>query len=279
MKADSDRIQTERPGAATALAGHIGAGALFGAAYMGGLGHLGIRTVYWILIAPFRGKPLRWLEIVRQMVRVEYSVWIVGLVLYFVGMILAIQMAVVLQMFGVTAYVGPVVGLATFRELGPLITAVVLTGYAGASIAAELGTMKVNEEIMALEVSALNPIGFLVVPRMLGLLVMGLCLTVLGNLIAIAGGLFIGYAVLGVWAREYVSLTASFLSVKDFLTGMVKAGVFAILIGLIACYEGLNVDGGAEGVGRATTRAVVLSIIFVIVFDCFFTTLFYFVLE
>jgi phospholipid/cholesterol/gamma-HCH transport system permease protein len=182
-------------------------------------------------------------------------------------------------MFGVTAYVGPVVGLATFRELGPLITAIVLTGYAGASIAAELGTMKVNEELMALEVSALHPIGFLVVPRMIGLVTMALCLTVMGNAIAIVGGLFIGYMVLDVSGREFISLTAHYIGVKDFLTGLVKAGVFAVLIGLIACYEGLNVEGGAEGVGRVTTRAVVLSIVFVIVFDCFFTALFYFVLE
>jgi phospholipid/cholesterol/gamma-HCH transport system permease protein len=160
--------------------------------------------------------------------------------------------------------------------LGPIITAVVLSGFAGASIAAELGTMVVSEEIEAMETMALNPIRFLVVPRVLATVLAMLLLTIIADLMITVGGYAVSRLVLGpdvyegYWSRMRVQL-----EYRDFLTGLVQAGVFGVLISAIACYEGLRVRGGAEGVGRATTMTVVYSIVAIIVAACIFTAIFY----
>jgi phospholipid/cholesterol/gamma-HCH transport system permease protein len=276
------------PGEARFLAGTAGASALgylgrqarLAVATLGGMALLAAASLRWLGGVPLRRRKLtrlRYRNVLHQMVRVGVeAVPIVGLVVFFTGVIIALQMAHVLQKFGVTRYVGSVVGVAMVRELGPLLAAVVMSGVAGAAIAAEIGTMAVSEEIMALETSALDPVPFLVVPRLLACMVMIPVLTVIADFIGTLGGMSIGVGLLGIPATEYLELTRQYLANKDMVTGLIKAEAFGMLICLIACYRGFRVTGGAEGVGRATTQSVVLSIVFIILADAFFTGLFYF---
>ena len=245
---------------------------------IGGMGLLFRDAMYWTFIGPLRGYRLRKDATFEQMARTGVSsIPITFLVLLFVGMILAFQMARVLQPMGFENYVADIVGISLTRELGPLLTGIVMAGFVGAAFAAELGTMKVAEEVLALEASALSPIRFLIVPRVLGAMIMFVPLTVLANLVGILGGFLVSTHLLQMSPSLYISRTVLALKNRDILTGLIKAEAFAIVIALISCYEGLNVTGGAEGVGKATTRAVVLSIVFIIVVDCFFTALFFFI--
>jgi phospholipid/cholesterol/gamma-HCH transport system permease protein len=159
--------------------------------------------------------------------------------------------------------------------MAPLLTAIVVTGRFGSAIAAEIGTMKVTQEIDALVVMGLHPVSFLVLPRLLGLLVTMPCLTVFADLVGIAGGQAVAVSVLGIGARRYTSLTLDALVLEDIFTGLVKAAAFAAIIGLVGCHEGLKTKGGAEEVGRSTTTAVVRSIVLIIAADLFVTALFY----
>ena len=213
-----------------------------------------------------------------QMVRVGVrSVGIVVLVQVFIGVILALQMTPPLRdPWGQEHMVANIIGVAGFRMLGPIITAVVLSGFAGASIAAELGTMVVSEEIEAMTAAALNPVRYLVVPRILATTVMMVALAVIADVMIAAGGWLTSLAVLGPDAYVgYWDRMRDQLQYKDFFTGLIMALVFGVLISLIACYEGLKVRGGAEGVGRATTMTVVYSIVSIISAACIFTIIFY----
>jgi len=212
-----------------------------------------------------------------QMVRVGVkAIPIVILIQLAIGMILPLQMFPMLDEFGQSNQIATINAIAGFRELGPLMTAIILCGFAGASIAAELGTMVTSEEIEALRASALNPIRFLVVPRMLATLIMTVMLTVIANVVMIASGMLTAVN-LGIDADTYFKLTIEAVEVPGFVTGLVKAAVFGLLIGLIACFLGLSVKPweGSEGVGRATTRTVVYGIVAVIFADAIFTLIFY----
>jgi phospholipid/cholesterol/gamma-HCH transport system permease protein len=214
--------------------------------------------------------------ITSQIVRVGVrSISIVMLVSGSIGIILALQTSPTLDQYGQTDKVANLIGVAVFRELGPLVAAIVMVGFAGASIAAELGTMVVGEEVEALEAMGLNPVRYLVVPRLAATVTSLLALAVISNLTAVFCGMLLGTTVLGIPYDLYVSNTISQLKMSDFLTGLLKAGVFGLLLGLIACYNGLRVTGGAAGVGRATTETVVQTEIIVILSDLFFSTIFY----
>jgi phospholipid/cholesterol/gamma-HCH transport system permease protein len=218
----------------------------------------------------------RYGAVLGQMVRVGVrSIPIIILVQVFIGIILALQMAPTLADYGQVDKVANIIGVAVFRELGPLITAVVLSGFAGASIAAELGAMVEAEEIKALRAQALNPVAFLVVPRVLATVMMMVCLAVISDVVGLLGGFGTGTLILGIDPQLYIQNTQYALLVRDFVTGLVKAGVFGVLISVIACFLGLNVSGGAVGVGRATTNTVVFSIVALIGTDCLFTAMFY----
>jgi phospholipid/cholesterol/gamma-HCH transport system permease protein len=223
-----------------------------------------------------RGRRLGWANLWAQMNRVGVqSIPIVSLVLFCIGSILALQMHPTLDKFGVAQTVPNIIAIAVFRELGPLVSAVVLTGFAGASIAAELGTMTVSEEIEALEAQAISPIRFLVVPRVLATTVMMVCLAEVGNIAGTLGGLFVCSGFLGMNSALFLNHVFTQLVVRDFLTGLVKAGVFGVLISSLACYLGLSVTDGAMGVGRATTRTVVYTIVALIIVDLIFTAVFF----
>jgi phospholipid/cholesterol/gamma-HCH transport system permease protein len=246
---------------------------------IGGIGYLLLDTAKATRAALFskRGRRLGWANLWAQMDRVGVqSIPIVSLVLFCIGAILALQMAPTLDSFGLVSTIPDIIAVAVYRELGPLVSAVVLTGFAGASIAAEVGTMVVSEEIEALEAQAISPIRFLVVPRVLATTVMMICIAVLGDVMGMMGGLLVSHFVLGVEYRQYLQHTFDMLQIKDFVTGLIKAGVFGSLISSLACYLGMSVTGGASGVGAATTKTVVNSIVALIIVDLMFTTAFYF---
>jgi len=211
-----------------------------------------------------------------QMMRIGVrSIAIVMIVELFIGCILALQLAPTLESYGQIQMIANVVAIAIVRELGPLITAIVLSGFAGASIAAELGAMVESEEIKALRAHAINPIRFLVVPRFLATTMMIVGLAVIADVIGVMGGFLTSWMALGITPETYFEYTKDALFIKDFITGLVKAGVFGALISIIACHAGLNVRGGAVGVGNATTVTVVKSIVAIIGMDAVFTAVFY----
>jgi phospholipid/cholesterol/gamma-HCH transport system permease protein len=203
------------------------------------------------------------------------SIPIVMLVQIFIGIILALNLAPTLELYGQLEQTATVVAIAVLRELGPLITAILLSGFAGASIAAELGAMVEGEEIKALRAHALDPIRFLVVPRVVATAIMMIGLTVLADVVGVFGGFLTGVYVLDISPQAYIDLTAEAVGLADYLTGLSKSVVFGAIIAGLACYEGLNVRGGAEGVGRATTTTVVKCIVMLIGVDCIFTAVFY----
>ena len=203
------------------------------------------------------------------------SIPIIVLVQLFIGIILALNMAPTLASYGQIEAVADVVAIAIFRELGPLITGIVLSGFAGASIAAELGTMVEGEEIKALRAHALDPIRFLIVPRVLATTVMTIGLAIVADVVGVTGGFITGVFILDISPQTYIDNTQAILTTRDYLTGLFKAAVFGVIIAGIASYEGLNVRGGAEGVGRATTATVVKTIVALIGADCVFTAVFY----
>jgi phospholipid/cholesterol/gamma-HCH transport system permease protein len=246
--------------------------------FVGGLGYLMLDTAAATRRALFgkRGRRLGWANLWAQMVRVGVrSIPIVMLVLLCIGSILALQMAPILKDYGALNRVADIISIAVFRELGPLVSAIVLTGFAGASIAAEIGTMVVSEEIEALQAQAINPIRFLVVPRVIATTIMMVCVAVVGDLTGVFGGLFVAKTLLGIDASQYLNRTFEAIKVRDFVTGLFKSGVFGALISSLACYLGLGVTGGAQGVGVATTRTVVLTIVALITVDLLFTASFY----
>jgi phospholipid/cholesterol/gamma-HCH transport system permease protein len=244
---------------------------------IGGITYLLIDTLGIIFRALFsKRERLGRTAAISQIVRVGVrSVGIVCLVSGAIGFILGLQMAPPLDDLGQVELVPNIIAVAILRELGPLIAAIVLTGFAGAAIAAELGTMVVGEEIEALEAHALNPIRFLVVPRVVACVVSLFLLAVLANTCAIGAGFLMGVLVLDLPASTYIDNTLAQVTAKDYISGLVKAVVFGLEISLIACYNGLNVTGGAEGVGRATTSTVVQSIVAIIFADLIFSAAFY----
>jgi phospholipid/cholesterol/gamma-HCH transport system permease protein len=230
-------------------------------------------------VAPLRGKGLRWKSSVEQMVVIGVnSIPLIAMLSMIVGMILALQGAYVLRPFGATIFVADLVGVTMTRELAPLVTAVIVTGRSGSAFAAEIGTMKVSEEVDALITIGLNPIKFLVVPKLLAIVVMQPCLTMIANVVSMLGGLLVGISLLNLGMIRYVNQTFRALVLQDIMTGLIKSLVFAIIIAIVGCYEGFQVEGGAEGVGVHTTASVVKSIVFIILADLLVTAFFFFFL-
>ncbi len=234
-------------------------------------------VLYWIFIGPFIASPLNRKNIFSQMVFAgNRSVVIVFFVTIFTGIVLAMQTAYQLEKMGATLYVASLVAVSLCRELSPVLTALVVAGRVGSAIAAELGTMKVTEQIEALETMAINPVRFLVVPRFIALFFMLPCLTILGNISGIIGGFLVGVTSLNISSDLYIQTSFKYLALKDIYTGLTKSFVFAMIIALVGCYKGLTTDGGAEGVGKSTTKSVVVSFILIILADCVLTGIFYF---
>ncbi len=191
------------------------------------------------------------------------STAIVLLTSLFTGMVISLESANQAKSYGVSSLVGGAVAYVSSRELGPMLTAVVVAGRAGAAIAAELGSMVVTEQIEALEALGLSPVQMLVVPRLIALVLMLPLLTIFADVIAILGGMYLAHNTANISYGEFIQSVREFSAFEDYVKGMVKAVFFGILIAVICCYQGLRVRGGAAGVGQATTGAVVTSIILV----------------
>jgi phospholipid/cholesterol/gamma-HCH transport system permease protein len=237
-------------------------------------GELGILTAraFLAMIAP----PYEIGEWVRQMEQIGVrSLGVAGITTIFTGMVLALQTALSLPTLGIKYYIGSVVSKSLVRELGPVLTALIVGGRIGAGMTAEIGTMKVTEQIDALRSMAADPVKKLVAPKLAATLVMLPALTVLGDALGILGGLIVATGTLNLTAGLYLNDVWDTLKLGDVLSGVAKSFFFAYFIAIIGCYNGLNTTGGADGVGRATTNTVVLAAILVLVSDFFLTKLFY----
>ncbi len=239
-------------------------------------GRLLIRVAARLAAAPFSPKGFRWPVTFRQMVRIGVeSLPIVFLIAGSVGMIVALQAATQLRRVGATIYVADLVGISLTRELGPLMTAIIIAGRSGSAIAAELGTMKVSEEVDALTAMGFDPVEFLALPRIVAMGIMLPCLTILADVVGMFGGVVVAWVSLGIPVGNYIEQTLRALLLKDIFSGLIKSWVFAGIIAGVGCYQGFRVEGGAEGVGRRTTASVVVSIFLIIAADLVFTLIFY----
>ena len=216
-------------------------------------------------------------ELFRQMVRVGYdSIPVVLVTTLFTGMVLALQTFNGFARFHAENLVGSVVALSLTRELSPVLTALMVTGRVGSAMAAELGTMRVTEQIDALTALGTEPVQYLMVPRVSASILMMPLLVVLGDAVGIYGGYFVAVQLLGANPVAYLDNSFQYLHVKDdIVSGIIKAAVFGLIFSLIACVRGYYTAGGAEGVGRSTTRAVVSGSLSVLVVDFFLTKLLY----
>jgi phospholipid/cholesterol/gamma-HCH transport system permease protein len=227
------------------------------------------QTLRWTLSRPFYVKNL-----VKQMEQIGFnSIPVVLTTALSTGMVLAYQSYTGFKRFGAQTLIGTVVSLSMTRELGPVLTGLMVAGRAGASIAAELGTMRVTEQIDALSTLATNPMKYLVVPRFLASTFMMFFLTALGMIIGITGGYFVGVKVLGTNPVTYINNSINYTEVSDIWYGLIKSLVFGAVVGIISCYKGFNTEGGAEGVGKATTGAVVTSCMMILILDYFLSAM------
>lgn len=260
----------------TELVSQIGSAVTDGLAYFGSLAALGWSASRDILIGPFLGKPVRLQRSIAQAMEVGVrALPILSLITFFIGLILALQGAYELRQFGAVSYVGATVAISMTRELGPLITAIVVIGRSGSAFAAEIGTMRVTEEIDALKTMAIDPVHFLVAPKFVAMVVMVPCLTIWANAMGILGGSVFGVWQAGFTFERYIRVSVDALMLRDITTGLIKSAMFGATITAVGCHEGLSAGGGAEQVGRATTAAVVKSLFLVILEDLVFTALFF----
>jgi phospholipid/cholesterol/gamma-HCH transport system permease protein len=227
------------------------------------------RTIVWAFRPPF--EPLEWL---RQMVRVGVdSIPVVFLTTMFTGMVMALQMYTGFHRVHAENFVGSAVALAMLRELSPVLVGLMVTGRVGSSMAAEIGTMRVTEQIDALQALATDPVQYLFVPRVIAGLVMLPLLVILGDALGIAGGYLVAVKLLGSNPVIYEQNTYSFLHLSDLWSGLIKAAVFGLILTLTGCVRGYYTSGGAEGVGRSTTAAVVSASLIILLSDFFLTKL------
>jgi phospholipid/cholesterol/gamma-HCH transport system permease protein len=226
-----------------------------------------------------RGGEVRREQFLRQLAETGMgAVPIVCLINFMIGLILAFQLAHAFREYGATTYVANLVGLAVTRELGPLITAILVAGRSGSAMAAEIGTMVVTEEVDALQMMALKPRRFLLSPRFAALAISVPALCIFADLAGILGGAFVGVLAYGIGGHTYWSLTVSSLHVTDITSGLLKSVFFGNIVAVIGCLHGLRLRGGPEAVGQAATTSVVESIIAVILFDALFTSFAYYIL-
>ena len=244
-------------------------------AYVGGLAELFGKSLRLLFLSPLKRDRMLQRAIHQAMAAGVGAIPIITLITFFVGVIIALQGAYELQRLGAMQVVASLVAISITRELGPLVTAIVVIGRSGSAFAAEIGTMRVTEELDALETMALDPVAFLVVPKFLAMAVMVPCLAIWADLMGILGGSLFGVIGGGFTFGGYLIATRDALLLRDITSGFVKSVVFGMVITAVGCHEGFATGSGAEEVGRSTTSAVVISILLVILIDLVFTTLFY----
>lgn len=257
--------------------GKIGATSAFMFSGVARLGSLFASVTGVIVSSLYKRKVVKSRHIFNQIVLMGVdSLGIICLMGAAVGAVLALQGGYQLKDIGAVSYTGSLVSVSIMRELGPLMAAIVITGRIGARVAAELGTMKVQEEVDALTTMGLNPIRYLVAPRCIALMIVLPLLTIIADIVGMIGGFLVGVFSLNINPYLYVTTSMDILVLKDVYTGLAKSVFFALIIGLISCHQGLSVDGGADGVGKSTTQAVVTSIILIIVMDAVLTSIFFY---
>lgn len=234
---------------------------------------VGIGRISLLLYNVLKGivkPPFEIRNIIKQMLEIGVnSLPVVLITAVFTGMVLALQSYTAFKRFGAEGLVGSVVALSMTRELGPVLTALIVTGRAGASMAAEIGTMRVTEQIDALETLATNPVKYLIVPRFISGTIMLPALVAITDIVGILGGYLVTVVMLNVSSRTYMKASWDFLEAGDIYSGLIKAAFFGAFFTLISCYKGFYAKGGAEGVGRATTGAVVYSSMAILISDYF----------
>lgn len=253
-----------------AFLGSLGLRFMHFAEMLGGLAKLSVNSTLCI----FRYKP-QVREIIRQFAMIgNRSLTIVFLIALFTGMVIALQLSVGLGRFGLKIYVGQIVGLAIFRELGPVLTCLMIAARVGSGIAAEMGSMVVTEQVLAIEAMGANPIHKLVVPRLIATMVAAPLLTTIADAVGVLGGAIITLVEAGVTADFYLNQITDTVLLRDYASGIFKTLFFGYFIAVVSCYQGLNTSGGTEGVGKATTKAVVHSSIIIFISDFFLTKIF-----
>jgi phospholipid/cholesterol/gamma-HCH transport system permease protein len=231
----------------------------------------GGRLLSEVLYSVLHPASVRWKDVLLSMKKIGVDgLPILALISFLMGLIIAFMSSLQLKQFGANMYVASLVAIAMVRELGPIITAILVAGRSGSAIAAEIGSMRVNEEVDALVTMGFNPVRFLAVPKVLAAILVVPLLTFFSDLCAIGGGLAVGMLGLDLTFHTYAELTSWALTVHDVVTGVLKSMVFAVLIAGIGCQRGFSVRGGAEGVGNATTSAVVAGLFLIIVTDSIF---------
>lgn len=226
-----------------------------------------LSALTWMIRSPFRVR-----NIFNQMEFVGVnSLFVVILTGTFTGMVLALQTYHGFRLFSAESLVGSTVALSMTRELGPVLTALMVTGRAGSAMAAELGTMRVTEQIDALYTMATNPIQYLIVPRIIAGVLMLPILTIISDFVGIVGGYFVGVKLLGINSGIYMKKMLDIVELNDIFNGLTKAAFFGLILALVGCYKGFYTKGGAEGVGRSTTEAVVLASVSILISDYFLT--------
>ena len=254
---------------------NIGAATERGLAYVGGLAQLLGRALADVFASPLK-RSLSFQRAIHQAMAVGVTaVPVISFITFFIGVIMALQGACELKRFGAIHLVADMVAISITRELGPLVTAIVVIGRSGSAFAAEIGTMKVTEELDAIETMALHPIAFLVTPKLLAMLVMMPCLTIWADLMGVLGGSAFGMIGADYTFGAYLAATRNALFMRDIITGVVKSIVFGLVITGVGCQEGFSTGAGSEQVGRSTTSAVVTSIFLVVLADLLFTAVFY----
>jgi phospholipid/cholesterol/gamma-HCH transport system permease protein len=237
---------------------------------LGDIGFLFYKTLRYSLTPPYNIR-----LILEQIDEIGFkSIPIVILSSLAIGMVMVLQLAYGFARFGAKGLVGPVVSLAIVRELGPVLTSLLVGGRVGSGITAEIGSMKVTEQIDAIRTLGADPIKKLVVPRFIAALISFPFLAIIADLVGIAGGMIIANSELGVTPRLFISGVIQQVDVSDFISGILKTVFFGIIVAIVGCYTGMNAEGGTEGVGRATTLTVVVSLVLIIIGDFFLTKLF-----
>ena len=233
---------------------------------------LTVESLYWITWGSVRRQPVRVSAAAHQMVEIGLAgLPIVFMLSFAIGVMLAIQGIHTLKQFGAETQVVLGIALSVTREFGPLITGILVAGRTGSALAARIGTMSVNQEIDALRVMGINPVRYLVSPVLIAMLIMMPLVTLFSDLSSLLGGAIFCNLELGLSYAGYWDQTASFLTMDDIMQGLWKSLVFAVIIALVGVTNGFMVSGGAEGVGKCTTRAVVLSISYIVLADMMFT--------
>ncbi len=220
--------------------------------------------------------PIYWLLIVQQMLKVGYfSLPVVGLTAFFTGAVLCLQIYIGGNRYGAESFVPQIVVLGITRELGPVIAGLMVAGRVAAAIAAEIGTMRVTEQIDALTTLSTNPMKYLVTPRLIAAVVTMPILVAVADSIGVFGGYIVGTRSLGFNGAVYLQNTANFVTQGDVTSGLVKAAAFGFIVALMGCYHGFHSRGGAQGVGQATTNAVVSASILILAANYFLTSVFF----